>query len=136
MLNRAPYLLAAALPLLMACGARSSGDSAPSPHSDVLTRAELQDVDVPDLYEAIRRLRPRWLLVRGGMRSFTLESEIVVFQEQTYMGGLDILRTLGREGVFEIRYVDGPVAQATLPSIGDRHIEAAIVIYMGPPPNR
>ncbi|UCF41143.1 MAG: hypothetical protein JSW43_02070 [Gemmatimonadota bacterium] len=135
MFSRASYLVAAALPVLLACGARSPGD-APNPGSNTITRAELQDVDVPDLYTAIQRLRPRWLVVRGGMRSFNLESEIVVFQDQTYLGGTDILRTLGREGIFEIEYVDGPLAQASLPAISDRHVEAAIVIHMRAPPNR
>jgi hypothetical protein len=135
MLNRVQYLLAAALPMLVACASSSSeseGEAAPSPYSNVITRAELQDVGVRNAYEAVERLRPRWLTVRG-MRSFNVETEIVVFQDRMFMGGLDMLRTIGIEGIYELRYLDGPTASASLPGLGGRHVEGAIVIYMSPP---
>ena len=133
MLNRVQYLLAAALPALVACASSSpEGEEGPNPYSNVITRAELQDVGVRNAFEAVERLRPRWLTVRG-MRSFNVETEIVVFQDRMFLGGLDLLRTIGIEGIYELRYLDGPTASATLPGLGGRHVEGAIVIYMSPP---
>ena len=134
MLNRVHYLLAAALPALVACASSGSseGEQAPSPYSPVITRAELQDAGVRNAYEAVERLRPRWLTVRG-MRSFNIETEIVVFQDRMFLGGLDLLRTIGIEGIYELRYLDGSTASASLPGLGGRHVEGAIVIYMSPP---
>jgi hypothetical protein len=40
---------------------------------------------------------------------------------------------MGVEGVYEIRYLDGATAQATLAGIQDRHVQGAIVVYMRPP---
>jgi hypothetical protein len=97
---------------------------------------ELRELGIRNLYEAIDRSRPRWLVVRSGMRSFSRETEVVVFQDQTFLGNQDVLNRMGLEGVYEIRYVDGPTAQATLGGIQDRHVQAAIVIFMRPPPQR
>ncbi|MHC4922442.1 MAG: hypothetical protein ACYTKC_23035, partial [Planctomycetota bacterium] len=68
-----------------------------------------------------------------GIRGFNVETEIVVFQDRMFMGGLDMLRTIGIEGIYELRYLDGPTASASLPGLGGRHVEGAIVIYMSPP---
>jgi len=134
MLNRVHYLLAAALPVLVACASSGSneGEQGPSPYSPVITRAELQEVGVRNAFEAVERLRPRWLTVRG-MRSFNVETEIVVFQDRMFLGGLDVLRGIGVEGIYEMRYMDGATASATLPGLGGRHVEGAIVIFMSPP---
>jgi hypothetical protein len=132
---RSQYLLAAAVGVVVAC-ASSSGGEGVRPDSRVISRAELNDLmemGVRNLYEAISRERPRWLVVRGGMRSFSTETAIPVFQDQTYLGGLDVLERMGVEGVYEVRYIDGPTAQATLAGIQDRHVEHAIVVYMRPP---
>ena len=136
MLNRVHYLVAAALPALVACASSSSGREAPSPFSPVLTRAELQEVDARNVHEAIERLRPRWLMVRGGPRSFSMETDIVVYQEKSYLGTVaeGVLQRMGTEGIYEIRHLDGTTAKATLLGIGDRHVEGAIIIYMSRPP--
>jgi hypothetical protein len=99
----------------------------------VLTRAELQEAGVRNAYEAVERLRPRWLWVRSGMRSFELDTEVVVFQEQLLLGNQEALQRIGIDGIYEIRYLDGATAKATLPGLGNRHVQGAIVIYMSPP---
>jgi len=134
MIQRARCTLVATLPLLLACGASGSPPGeAPRPRTDVLTRAELSEVGATDAYDAVRRLRPRWLLVRS-MRSFSIETEVVVFQGQLFLGNQDALRRIGIDGIYEMRYLDGATAQATLPGLADRHVQGAIVIHMSPPP--
>ena len=130
MLNRVHYLLVAAL---VACASGSpEGEGAPSPFSNVITRAELQEVGVRNVYEAVERLRPRWLTVRS-MRSFNVETEVVVFQGMMLLGNQDVLRGIGIDGIYELRYLDGATASASLPGLGGRHVDGAIIIYMSPP---
>jgi hypothetical protein len=134
MLRPVHAVLALGLPAaILACASTPSEGGAARPYSNVITRAELQEVGVRNAYEAIQRLRPRWLTVRGGNRSFQLDTEVVVFQDQMYLGSTDALERMGIDGIYEIRYIDGPTAQATLPGIGDRHVQGAIVIHMSPP---
>lgn len=133
MANHAQCVLAAAVLGVAACGPASPSGQAPRPRTDVLTREELQQVGVRTAYEAVQRLRPRWLIVRSGMRSFSMETEVVVFQDQLFLGNQEALRRIGIDGIYEIRYLDGATAKATLPGIGDRHVQGAIVLHMSPP---
>jgi hypothetical protein len=133
MFARVQILLAFAVPAVLACGATQSDSSSPAPYSNVITREELRDLGVRNVFEAVERLRPRWLMVRGGARSFSTETEVVAFQGRMLLGTAEDLRRIGIDGVYQIRYLDGPTAQATLPGINDRHVAAAIVVDMSPP---
>jgi hypothetical protein len=126
-------LLTATLPFVAACAVQGGG--LPRSTSDVITRAELREASARNLYEAIDRLRPRWLQVRGGSRSFTMETLIVVFQDELYLGNQDQLQRLGTEGVYSVRWVDGQTAQATLSGIPmGTHVDGAIIVSMRAPP--
>lgn len=127
---RFQLVLAAALPVMVAC-ASGSGLQPPRLSSSVITRAELAEIDVRNAYEAVERLRPRWLVVRGG-RSFSTTTQVAVFQDDMFLGDVDALERMGTEGIYTIRYVDGPTAQATMSGIADRHIQGAIVVSMRP----
>jgi hypothetical protein len=96
----------------------------------VLTRDDIESVDVGNLYDVVQRLRPRWLQVRAD-RSLTGETAVVVFQNRTYLGGIEVLRDFGREAVESLRYMDGPRASASLPGLGGRAVEGAIIIQTG-----
>ena len=133
MLGRLQVVLAVALPTLLACASNPPEGDTPRPYSNVITREELRDAGVRNVYEAVERLRPRWLWVRSGPRSFSMDTEVVAFQETILLGAAEALRRVGIDGVYQIRYVDGPTAQATLPGIADRHVQAAIVLDMSPP---
>jgi hypothetical protein len=126
--------LVAALPALLACASGSSLNGAPRPRTDLLTRAELRETGATNAYEAVQRLRPRWLVVRSGPRSFSLETEVVVFQDEVFLGNQEALQRMGIEGIYEIRYLDGATAKATLPGIGSRHVQGAIIVHLSPPP--
>jgi hypothetical protein len=130
---RASVIVVVALGLL-GCGARTNTEGQPRPsYSDVITREELQALNVRSAYEAIQQLRPRWLQVMGGPRSFSIETEVVVFQDQAQLGNQDALKLVGTEGIYSIRYLDGVTAKASLPGLGDRHLQGAIIISMRPP---
>jgi hypothetical protein len=125
--RRAPILLA--LMLLGACG---GGGTRPMGSPDVITRQEIEQylaAGTPHLYELIQRARPRWLESRGD-RSLALETSIVVYQNQSKLGSLDVLRELKLDNVVRIRHLDSARA-GLLPGARDQHVEAAIVVETG-----
>ncbi len=127
------YAGAMALLLLGGCARQTRSGSSPGQRTDIITRDQIAELNVRNLYDAVERLRPRWLVVRSGMRSFSMETDVVVFQGQLFLGTQDALRNLGTEGVYQVQYLDGATAKATLPGLGDRHVQGAIVVHMSPP---
>ncbi len=120
--------LLALLGLAAACAATNARRGAPS--LTRITREEIVGVQgARNLYEVVERLRPRWLVVRAADR-LNLSEGIVVYQEETYLGGAEILRQLSPDMFFELRWLDGAVASATLPGLHpDRPVGGAIVLY-------
>lgn len=91
--------------------------------------AEMQG-QVSTLYEVVDRLRPRWLQTRAQQRSFSGgNQQIVVYQDQTLLGGVEALANLGLDYVLYLSYLDGAQATAQLPGLGSRRVEGAIVIH-------
>lgn len=97
----------------------------------VITGEELASTTAVNLYEAIDRLRPLWLL-SGGPRSVVLETEIAVIVDGSYFGSVQTLRGFPLQGVQEIRHIrDAAEAAAAMPRLTtSRVIEAAILIRM------
>jgi predicted phosphoribosyltransferase len=119
------------LSALLATGCASSGDSATfTPRGDphVLTEAQIAAVGAGNLYEVVERLRPRWIQARGqqSMRGATV---IGVYRGQTYMGGIEALRSEQPGSVSRIRWLDGSTATASLRAPGPGvHLAGAIVL--------
>jgi hypothetical protein len=119
--------------LAAGCATTRSGEGG-SYRSDVITRQEILDVQgVQSLYEVVQRLRPRWLTVRAGDRSFGMTTEIAVYQGQTYMGDIQTLRQMGPTLPYELRWMDGQTAMNTLPGLSSgKHLSGAIIISTQP----
>lgn len=96
---------------------------------DVITRQEIQEADVSNLYEVVRRLRPTWLRVRN--KSMSKQTEIVVVRDGTVIGNVEALRDIGRDGIAEMRFLDGETAAATLVGARSGYVAGAIVIERG-----
>lgn len=126
-------LLMTALFAMLATGcASTAGSSADGRRSDLLTRDEILGAEVTNLYDVVQRLRPRWLSVRG-TRSLNMETAIVVFQNDMHLGPAAALRELSPDLAYEISYIDGARASATLPGItSGQHVEGAIIVRTGP----
>jgi hypothetical protein len=75
----------------------------------------------------VQRLRPRWLTPRA-QQSFGLSTDILVFQGQTNLGTVEVLRQLTPESAIRLRFIDGSTAAASLPGMGSRHVAGAIVL--------
>lgn len=123
-------VFAASLALVGCASTGGAGeDEGPSRQSDVISQEELAELDVSTLYEVVDRLRPRWLITR--QRSFSRETEILVVQNNSVIGDVEILRQMDPVGVTELRYMDGDTAAATLVGGRSGFVEGAIVIERG-----
>jgi len=124
---RFAFLLALALPMLSACA--SGGERVGSSSSPILTQEDMASVQGSNLYEVVDRLRPRWLQMRHTMSMGTGTAQIVVFMNNSYLGGPDQLRQFQPRDVLEVRYLDGPQAAAQLRGYDSTlHVVGAIVM--------
>lgn len=71
-----------------------------------------------NLYEAVRRLRPRWL-----------HGDVVVYQDQMFVGWENSLQEFGLDAAYYLSYLDRSQAVAQLPGLGSRHIDGAIILH-------
>lgn len=79
--------MALVLVAVTASACASSGSAGPRTDPNLITRAELEQHPTLSAYDAIQRLRSRWLQGRGG-------EEPVVFMDGAPMGGIDFLRSI------------------------------------------
>lgn len=109
-------------------GCASTGDPRTSGSTTLLTYEEMADAPASNVYEIVDRLRPRWLQVRGPL-SLDGQSQILVYLNQTYLGGPGILQEFDLEQIQRIRYLDGPRASGTLSGFpSDTPVAGAIVM--------
>ena len=87
---------------------------------------EMQEAGVRDLYELVSRQRPSWLQTRTE-RSLQLETAVLVYHNESRLGGVDALRGYPLLLVTSLRYLDAAQA-GLLPGAGSAHVEGAIVI--------
>lgn len=121
-----PLILGLSLAELGCASGGGSGTSSVRRNMDVLTHDEISTIDVGNLYEAVQRLRPRWLNVRsgGGQTDYTL----IVYQGQTRLGDLSILKTMSPDFAQSLRFLSRTAAQAQLPGNWSQEVFGAIII--------
>ncbi len=133
-LNRAilqvVLILALGLSELGCASAGSGGTPTTRRRMDVLTREEIATVDVGNLYDAVRRLRPRWLNVRGGSIGIG-DQTIMVYQGQARIGDLSAMKAMSPDLAESLRFLDRSSAQAQLPGPWSAEMAGAIVIQTG-----
>lgn len=114
-----------------ATGCASTREGAGEGSSDTLTREQITGVQgARNLHDVVQRLRPRWLTVRAENRSLEGgQAEILVYQDQSRLGGVEMLRQLDPTLPVELRYLDAATAVGTLPGIGAAtHVAGAIIV--------
>lgn len=57
-----------------------------------------------------------------------MDTVIGVFQGQSYLGEVDVLRQHPVTAVARLRYVDSATATATLPRVPGKHVDSAIIL--------
>lgn len=114
-----------------ACASTGGGDRG-NTRMDLITREQIIETGATNLFDVVSRLRPRWLQVNS-TRSFSMETEVVVFQNDMLLGGPDALKQMTPELAFALEWMDGPKATASLPGLmSGRHIEGAIIVRTRP----
>ncbi len=88
--------------------------------------SQARDEGIHNLEELIQNTRPQWLR-SDRIQSFNVGSSILVFEGESLVGGVEVLRELPLEAVAELRWLDSAQA-GTLPGAGGDHVEGAIVI--------
>ncbi len=116
------------LPLALAC-ASAGGAGAPGAirrDANLITESELREVNVANLFDAVRTLRPEWLAHRNPT---TLRPEaegtIVVYVDRVRYGDPDVLRTLTPTFAQSIRYLTPAEAEG---EFGPGHLQGAILV--------
>ncbi len=110
-------------------GCATFGGQEQSARTDLLTREEILSVEgVSNLYDVVQRLRPRWLIMRAPVRGFGMTTEIVVYENQAYLGNVDMLRQLRPSMAYEMRWLDGIRAADLLPGLGAEQLPAGAIV--------
>lgn len=116
--------LLVALLALSSCA--SSGSEGADSDRNLITQEQIADLGVSSAYEAIERIRPRWLRVRTP-RSHNRATVVVVMVDNLQLESVEALRDVDSADVESIRWVDSAQA-GRLPGLGSRHVQGAIVV--------
>ena len=134
-----PFCLVAALVVAIVPGCASStggssgasqqsaSGSRPSHSRDRITADELANIDVQNALQAVQRLRPNFLQNRGGAASSLTQGpqDVVVYVDQTRMGGPSTLSQINIADVKEIQWLNGTDATQRF---GTGHGSGAIIV--------
>ena len=136
---------------VVACASAGGAAGAPSSNAklnpDLITTAEIDAGNFRDAYDVVQRLRPTWFTKArasssgslsgtqvsasgGGMSGVMAPSSgggLVVYLDNTRMGGPEALRDMPATSVSSLRYMDAATATAKLPGLGSSIITGAIV---------
>jgi hypothetical protein len=94
---------------------------------DKITSEELATIDVQNALQAVQRLRPNFLQTRGGASSSITQGpiDVVVYVDQTRMGGPGTLAQIPITDVKEIQYLSATDATQRY---GTGHGAGAIIV--------
>lgn len=118
-----PLLACALAVTVLGCASTPSS----FPDRNQITEREIEQTRATNALELIERLRPFWLIASRGERSINLETTILVYQNQTALGGLEELRRIPVHVIRSVRALDA-VEAGQLAGLGSRHVERAIVV--------
>jgi hypothetical protein len=124
---RNAFLLPAAFALVVGACASGRTDTSSRSYSEVITEEELLDIGELSAYEAVRRLRPRWLSLRGPLTTMNpgARQGIRVYVDGGFRGGVDELKSLQASDVGSMRFLD---AREATTRYGTDHADGAIVV--------
>lgn len=96
-----------ALLLAVGCAGRpGQGPSTERQRRDVLTQTQILATRASNLYDAVVALRSNWLLPRG-IDSFQSPGSVLVYFDDTRLGGVETLQTISPSSIGYIQYFDG-----------------------------
>lgn len=103
--NPRRILLLALLLFTAACGSSAGEESGPAPRRSpsVISSEELARTTWNNAYDIVQNLRPNWLRRRAGLGA---SNELLVYMDETRLGGVSVLRNIEKPSIQELRYVD------------------------------
>ena len=127
--------------------ATSTGVAKTKTNPEFITTSEIEAATFRDAYEIVQRLRPNWFTktrassggslsgtqVAGsgnsisGVQPGSTGGVLVVYLDNTRMGGPEALRDISASAIASLQYMDAATATAKLPGIGSTVINGAIV---------
>jgi hypothetical protein len=123
---RSAYVRSALLLLLVsACSLRPRTNPNPLPDREVLTQAELVEHNFANAFEAIEALRPLWMETRGSNTLIGNQVRVVVYLNDTRLGGVETLSQITTPAIVSIHHLDGRAATARW---GLDHGQGAILV--------
>ena len=110
-----------------ACAPAATGAGRTSPDRNVVEAVELAATGAPDLYTALRQVRPEFLQARGVSSIRTGNPDLpAVYLDGVAIGGVD---ELSRISTVEVREVRRLTAQETLVRTGTNSPGGAILVF-------
>lgn len=107
MTSRSRRRPAALLLLLAAAGcAGAAPRNIPRVDRNLITREQVLETRTSNAYEVVETLRSNWLLPRG-IDSFSTPGQVLVYFNDTRLGGVATLRAISLNEIGFIRYYDG-----------------------------
>ncbi|MBV9880105.1 MAG: hypothetical protein JO180_06385 [Gemmatirosa sp.] len=108
-----PFYRAAVLALVLgtACAPHRTGASASGRNRDEISLAELREHHFTDAYAAVEALHSNWLQTRG-TDSFASPGQVLVYMDDSRIGGVESLRNIATNTISFIRHYDGLAATA------------------------
>ena len=124
-----PLIFVAAIPLLMLFAGCASLESGEGSDRNRISEEELQEADASNLFELVDRERPRWLQVRTDRSLAGGSTQVLVYEGNTRLGGVEVLEGFHPSEVDALEYIDGSTASAMLPGLGDEHVAGVIMLH-------
>lgn len=103
----------AALVLTFASGCASGAPAAARPRFDaaLITREQIQELQVSTAYDVVKTLRGNWLNARGP-QSFRYPSAVQLYLDDNHVGDVSVLPSIPTSSIQFIRYYSGQEATA------------------------
>src|SRR6187397_489223 len=104
-MKRAAHVLVISLLFAPACASSNTAGRAATDHT-VITREQIREHNFTNAYDAVASLHSNWLQKRG-TDSFLTPGEILVYFDETKLGGIETLRSVASSSFVFIRFYDG-----------------------------
>lgn len=109
---------------LCGCASTNADRSGPRRSATFISGEEVRASTAANALELVQTARPGWLRKRGAV-SFRMDGHVLVYLDDSRLGGIDALHSLPLSGIESLRYLD-PVAAGA--RFGLSHPHGAIQI--------
>lgn len=97
--------------IIASAACASSGAGRSQSNRDEISQAEIRAQSYTDAYQIVEALRSNWLRVRG-TDSFQQPTQILVYLDDSRLGGVETLRGLSPQSISYMRHYDAVSATA------------------------